>query len=42
LLAAGADGPGSFARTDHDFDAPVIGAETGLLINKSLEVVAES
>jgi hypothetical protein len=40
LLAAGTDGPGSFARTDRDFDALVIGAEAGPLINKSLEVVA--
>jgi len=40
LLAAGADGPGSLARTDRDFDTFVIAAETGPLINKSLEMVA--
>lgn len=39
LLAAGTDGPGFFTRTHGDFDALVIGAEAGLLINKPLEVV---
>jgi hypothetical protein len=39
LMAAGTDGPGSFPCADGDFDALVIGAETGLLINESLEVV---
>ena len=39
LMAAGTDGPGPFTRAHGDFDALVIGAEAGLLINKSVEVM---
>jgi len=38
-LAAGTDCPGSFAWTDGNFDALVIGAEARPLVNKSLEAV---
>jgi hypothetical protein len=40
LLAARTDGPAPFAGPNGDFDAFVIDAETGRLINKSLEAMA--
>jgi hypothetical protein len=40
LVAAGTNCPRSSARTHVDFDALVIGTETGVLINESRKVVA--
>jgi hypothetical protein len=40
LVAAGTNCPRTSARTHGDFDALVIGTETGVLINESRKVVA--